>query len=131
MNTEWSLKEIYTGMDDEAYQADMKQAEQEISKLETLVKNGGNVQDTAFVEQTLLAMEHYKQVIYKLSLYLELRQAVNTEDGEVMAQINRVQRLEAQISPDLAAAQKLLAGLWRISRRWRAGAKWWQPIPSC
>lgn len=116
MNTEWSLKEIYTGMDDEAYQADMKQAEQEISKLETLVKNGGNVQDTAFVEQTLLAMEHYKQVIYKLSLYLELRQAVNTEDGEVMAQINRVQRLEAQISPTYAAAQKLLAGVADIEK---------------
>ena len=116
MNTEWSLKEIYTGMDDEAYQADMKQAEQEISKLETLVKNGGNVQDTAFVEQMLLAMEHYKQVIYKLSLYLELRQAVNTEDGEVMAQINRVQRLEAQISPTYAAAQKLLAGVADIEK---------------
>lgn len=116
MNTEWSLKEIYTGMDDEAYQADMKQAEQEILKLETLVKNGGNVQDTAFVEQMLLAMEHYKQVIYKLSLYLELRQAVNTEDGEVMAQINRVQRLEAQISPTYAAAQKLLAGVADIEK---------------
>lgn len=116
MNTEWSLKEIYTGMDDEAYQADMKRAEQEISNLETLVKNGGNVQDTAFVEQILLAMEHYTQVIYKLSLYLELRQAVNTEDGEVMAQINRVQRLEARISPTYAAAQKLLAGVGDIEK---------------
>ncbi len=116
MNTEWSLKEIYTGMDDKAYQADMKRAEQEISNLETLVKNGGNVQDTAFVEQILLAMEHYTQVIYKLSLYLELRQAVNTEDGEVMAQINRVQRLEAQISPTYAAAQKLLAGVEDIEK---------------
>lgn len=118
-------------MDDEAYQADMKQAEQEISKLETLVKNGGNVQDTAFVEQTLLAMEHYKQVIYKLSLYLELRQAVNTEDGEVMAQINRVQRLEAQDFPRLMQRHRSCWQAWRISRRWRAGAKWWQPIPSC
>lgn len=116
MNTEWSLKEIYTGMDDEAYQADMKQAEREILNLETLVKNGENVQDTAFVEQILLAMEHYTQVIYKLSLYLELRQAVNTEDGEVMAQINRVQRLEAQISPTYAAAQKLLAGVEDIEK---------------
>lgn len=109
MNTEWSLDEIYKGIDDPAYEADIQRAEQKIEELSTLLNN---LEDKCWrdkAEGLLGLLEELTALIYKTAVYLELRQSVNTEDGDIMAQHSRVMRIYAKLSPLEAAAQKVLA----------------------
>lgn len=109
MNTEWSLDEIYKGIDDPAYEADIQMAEQKIGELSTLLNNLEDKSWRDKAEGLLGLLEELTALIYKTAVYLELRQSVNTEDGDIMAQHSRVMRIYAKLSPLEAAAQKVLA----------------------
>lgn len=109
MNTEWSLEEFYKGLDDTAYEADVTALEREIEHLETLVKEGCGVTGADGAERLLLSLEHITELATKLFAYLSMRQSVNTEDGDVMAQMNRISRLMSKGAAADAAARKLLA----------------------
>lgn len=109
MNTEWSLDEIYKGIDDPAYEADIQRAEQKIEELSTLLNNLEDKSWRDKAEGLLGLLEELTALIYKTAVYLELRQSVNTEDGDIMAQHSRVMRIYAKLSPLEAAAQKVLA----------------------
>lgn len=109
MNTEWSLDEIYKGIDDPAYEADIQMAEQKIAELSTLLNNLEDKSWRDKAEGLLGLLEALTALIYKTAVYLELRQSVNTEDGDIMAQHSRVMRIYAKLSPLEAAAQKVLA----------------------
>lgn len=109
MNTEWSLDEIYKGIDDPAYEADIQMVEQKIEELSTLLNNLEDKSWRDKAEGLLRLLEELTALIYKTAVYLELRQSVNTEDGDIMAQHSRVMRIYAKLSPLEAAAQKVLA----------------------
>lgn len=109
MNTEWSLDEIYKGIEDPAYEADIQMAEQKIEELSTLLNNLEDKSWRDKAEGLLGLLEELTALIYKTAVYLELRQSVNTEDGDIMAQHSRVMRIYARLSPLEAAAQKVLA----------------------
>lgn len=109
MNTEWSLDEIYKGIEDPAYEADIQMAEQKIEELSTLLNNLEDKSWRDKAEGLLGLLEELTALIYKTAVYLELRQSVNTEDGDIMAQHSRVMRIYARLSPFEAAAQKVLA----------------------
>ncbi len=109
MNTEWSLDEMYKGVDDPAYEADIQTAEQKIAELSALLSNLENKSWIDKAEGLLGLLEELTTLIYKTAVYLELRQSVNTEDGDIMAQHSRVMRIYAKLSPLEAAAQKVLA----------------------
>lgn len=109
MNTEWSLKELYTGIDDPAYEADIRKAEEKIEELSAFLKNAEGKSEMEKAEGLLGLLEDVRDAFFNVIIYVELRQAVNTEDGELMAQMNRLMRIYAKMSPLEAAAQKLLA----------------------
>lgn len=109
MNTEWSLKELYTGTDDPAYEADIKKAEEKIEELSSFLKNAEGKSWLEKAEGLLGLLEQAREALFKVLIYVELRQAVDTEDGDMMAQQNRLMRIYAKMTPLEAAAQKLLA----------------------
>lgn len=111
MNTEWSLEEFYKGLDDAAYEADVSALEGEIERLGALVKEGNGASEADGAERLLLSLEHITELATKLFAYLSMRQSVNTEDGDVMAQMNRIQRVMSKEAAADAAAQKCLARL--------------------
>lgn len=111
MKTEWSLKELYTGVLDPAYEADFTALEKKIEELAQLVKKTVGMSEKELAEELLSTEEEITRIAFKLGSYLELRQAVNTEDGEAMAQLNRLQRILAGVSASEAAMKKLLAKL--------------------
>ena len=108
MNTEWSLDEIYKGFDDRAYEADFKTLEEEIKKFGAAVK-ATDKELLAKVEELLSLEEKVTLVSGKLSLYIGLRQSVNTDDGEIMAQANRLRKVISAGSAAFSAASKLYA----------------------
>ena len=110
MNTEWSLEEIYKGFDDEAYEADFKKLEDITAKFSAAVK-ADNKELLAKVEELLLLEEAITDTAGKLSLYISLRQSVNTDDGAIMAQTNRLRKDVSAGSAAFSAASKLYAAI--------------------
>ena len=111
MTTEWSLDELYKGFDDPAYGKDVAELTAQIDALTTLLADAGRMQEKERTEKVLAAQSGIAQLFYQLSLYVELRQSVNTEDGTVMAENAKLMKLQAKMAPLEAAAGKLLAGI--------------------
>lgn len=111
MNTEWSLKELYTGIDDPEYEADIRKAEENVEKLSLFLKDVEGKDWLQKAEGLLELLEEVQDSLLKVLLYVELRQAVDTEDGDLMAQQNRLMRIYAKMTPLEAAAKKILAGI--------------------
>lgn len=109
MITEWSLDEIYKGFEDTAYQEDVAALEKQIGELETMLAGKEDKSRKEQVEGLLSHLEESVRLLYKLMGYVELRQAVNTEDGAIMAENSRLMKLVARLTPSEAAAQKILA----------------------
>ncbi|MBQ8816484.1 MAG: M3 family oligoendopeptidase [Lachnospiraceae bacterium] len=107
MKTEWALDPIYKGLNDPAYEADMQAVEKLVAEFAQAVKEAGAAEGCA--EQLLLLEEALTLKVSRLGLYLSLRQSVDTEDGDVMAQYNRLMKIYAQAAPYTAAAEKIFA----------------------
>jgi len=112
MNTEWSLDELYTGLDDPAYEADIAKLQKALEKEKELVANTNqSAPSISEIEALLRNMEEIETLRNRVGLYVELRQSVNTEDGELMAQMNRLIRLMAQGEEASSARQKIFAAI--------------------
>ena len=107
MKTEWALDPIYKGLDDPAYEADMQAVEKLIAEFAKAVKEAGAAEECT--EKLLLLEEELVLKISRLGLYLSLRQSVEAENGEVMAQDSRLMKMYSQLMPFTAAADKIFA----------------------
>ena len=116
MTTEWSLDVLYKGLDDPAYEEDIKIAEKKIEGLKTLVKKASGMQQREMAEQILTEMEQFIEVVYRLMDYVLLSQSVDTENGALMAQVNRLNQLLASYTPVESAARKCLAEIENVEQ---------------
>ncbi|MBR2037249.1 MAG: M3 family oligoendopeptidase, partial [Lachnospiraceae bacterium] len=101
------LDPIYKGLEDPAYEADMQAVEKLIAEFAKEVKEAGAAEECT--ERLLLLEEELVLKISKLGLYLSLRQSVEAENGEVMAQDSRLMKMYSQLMPFTAAADKIFA----------------------
>ena len=117
MKTNWNLDVIYKGFNDPAYEEDIVKAEGAYQALHAAVEKAKNTDLTEagdpalrkeVIEDLLLSQEKIAELIGKIGNYIGLRQSVNTRDGEVMAQMARIMRMDAAAAEDAAAATKLL-----------------------
>ena len=106
MNTEWSLDEIYKGFDDEAYENDFEALEAELGRFGAAVK-ASDKELFDKVEELLTFEESITLLAGKLSLYIGLRQSVNTDDGAIMAQSNRYRKVLSAGSAAFSAAANI------------------------
>lgn len=110
MNTEWSLDAIYKGLDDPAYEKDVKASEELVKKYTELVKKAQSAESVEdCIEELLLTEEELSIKLQNLHLYLMLRQSVDSENGDVMAQVSRINKISASNAPASAAAEKIYA----------------------
>lgn len=109
MNTQWALEPIYKGTYSPEYQADMKALEELVEAYGKAVSEAKVAEEV--VEKLLLLEEEINFKVQKLELYLSLRQSVNAEDTEAIAQENKLMKIWSAASPYFAAAKKLFAQL--------------------
>lgn len=109
MNTEWSLDPLYKGLEDPAYEADVKELEKVVEEFIQLVEHVADKELKERTESLILKYEDMVKLAYKLDLYLSLRQSVNTEDGDIMAQSNRLTKILNKAAAAETAMQKLWA----------------------
>ena len=121
MNTKWNLDVLYTGFDDPAYESDIQKAQEAYEALRAAVQEVKEVEEKGIqevveakasrIENILLCQEEIAGIMAKTGNYIGLRQAVNTKDGQNMAQMARLMRLDAEYTEDNAAAQKILGSI--------------------
>ena len=111
MNAEWSLKEFYTGLDDPAYEEDIARAENKVKELEAFVKAADKLSWKEIAEQGLTLREEIELPLDRLGFYLSMRQSVESENGDIVAQLNRIMKIIADVTPFDTALDKLLAGI--------------------
>lgn len=92
MKTEWNLEVLYKGLDDPAYEADMKKYEKIVDEYVALVEESKERRAEEVIEMLLLKHEEMIELLLKLHTYISLRQTVETENGDLMAQMNRLMR---------------------------------------
>ena len=109
MKTEWNLEVLYKGLDDAAYEADMKKYEETIKEFTALFEEVKNRKPEEVAEVLLLKQEELAELVGKLSTYLSLRQSVETENGDLMAQMNRLVRIYNSGMESELAAEKFIA----------------------
>lgn len=109
MNTEWSLKEIYKGFDDAAYEADFARMEAAMEEEKELIKKADSMELKTVVEQLIQVEEEIVKYLYKLNAFIQLTQSVDTENGEAMAQQSRLMKLWSKGTAAQAGAQKIYA----------------------
>lgn len=109
MNTEWSLKEIYKGFDDAAYEADFARMEAAMEEEKELIKKADSMELKTVVEKLIQAEEEIVKYFYKLNAFIQLTQSVDTENGEAMAQQSRLMKLWSKGTAAQAGAQKIYA----------------------
>lgn len=127
MKTEWNLSPIYQGLTDPAYEQDIKLLEGAIEEtgciLEQLKENkmepcscgakeacnAGEMKEREKIETMLYQLEKVYTLFYKLMQYVDLSQAVDTENGDFMAQSARLQKLYAKFAPMYSTMKKLMA----------------------
>ena len=109
MNTEWSLKEFYTGLDDPAYEADIARVEDKIKEVTDFIEKADGLSLKELVESGLSLREEIVSLLEKLEFYLSMRQSVESGNGDIVAQENRIMKLIADLTPYDTALDKLLA----------------------
>lgn len=111
MKTEWNLDVLYTGFDDPAYEADIKELEKNYKELADTVVNAAQMSDKDKVEKIFISKENIQNLLLKLVNYPELRQSVNTEDGQAMAQMNRIMKIYSENAAVDVASDKILGSI--------------------
>ena len=109
MNTEWSLKEFYTGLDDPTYEADIARVEDKIKEVTDFIEKADGLSLKDLVESGLTLREEIVSLLEKLEFYLSMRQSVESGNGDIVAQENRIMKLIADLTPYDTALDKLLA----------------------
>lgn len=108
MNSEWSLKELYEGLDDPKYEKDMAVLEEKIASFAELLKNPP-ADELKMVEAVLTAEEEITELVTLLGNFIGFSQSVDTENGALMAQMNRLMKILSKMAPCEAQADKMLA----------------------
>ncbi len=109
MKTEWALDPLYKGLDDPAYETDVKKLEAAVAEFVALVEEAKGNAAEDYAEKILLKEEEFRSVLMKLEMYVSLRESVESENGDVIAQENRLMRIYSGVMATKAAAQKILA----------------------
>ena len=111
MKTEWNLEVIYNGLEDPAYEADVKKFEEAVAQTEKLIESVKIKTEKERVETLLLQEEKINDLYMKLRGYVELSQSVDTSDGNLMAQSSRLQKIYSSYAPFQTAIKKLYANV--------------------
>lgn len=109
MNNEWNLSKLYKGLDDKAYAEDFKKAEALAKDYVDTVKKMGDVPSVADVENVLRKEEELTATIMKLIFFLELSSSVDSENGALLAEMNKASRIIAGTEGASAKMNKLYA----------------------
>ncbi len=108
MNTEWNLNILYHGLEDPAYEEDMKRFDAVGGQLHDLVARAAQMDEEQRVTEILLCAEEFNRLLMRLSNYIELSLSVDTTNGKMAGEQGRLMRAYSAMTADLTAAFRML-----------------------
>lgn len=111
MKTEWNLDKLYHGLEDPSYKADQEKYKEMSDRFNKIVSDLPDVPTIEEVERVLLLQEQMTNCFMKMIFYVELRQATDTENGDLLAEMNHLIRLNSATVASEAKATKVMAKL--------------------
>ena len=107
MKTEWNLDILYKGFQDEQYLSDKRTLAECVQAFSELAGKAAEPLTAESAEELLVQEEKIETLLENLFNYASLRQSVNTEDGEAMAELAGLNRLYSEAAGSFAAVEKL------------------------
>ncbi|MDE7300452.1 MAG: M3 family oligoendopeptidase [Lachnospiraceae bacterium] len=111
MNREWSLKELYTGYEDEAFQRDMKKLEEAIAAYNAAVSKLDTEHAAEGLRRALLCGDEAELLAQKLYVFCGLSQAADTRDMDAASYLEKILLLLSGTSKADTRLEKFVAGL--------------------
>ena len=108
MNERWNLDPIYTGFQSPAFQADLSRLEECVQTLKNFPLTGDS-HDT--LVKGLRLQEELNDLVEKLLLYAELRQAADTLDAEAGSQMGCILGIYSETAAPIAAFENWFSQL--------------------
>lgn len=109
MNAEWNLNKLYTGLTDPKYVSDCMLYESIGKEYIALVDSIEGIPSVQQVEKLLDKQEKMAEIIENLGLYVSLCQSTDAENGQLIAELNRLMRVSSQFVSSDAKATKIIA----------------------
>lgn len=105
MKTNWNLEIIYKGLDDPKLEEDFGHLKKLLEDFRSLVKD---LDREGIIEEILRSLEEITIISNRIGYFLSLSQSTNTEDGKLMAELNRLNKLFSEYKGDITRAEKAL-----------------------
>jgi len=112
MKTTWNLDIFYKGLDDPKYEEDIAKLQTLLNDYHLLVtENAASMHEQERVEAILSVQEQITVLVEELYSYVSLSESVDSTNGDLMAQENRLMAMLSGAAGDDAAAEKLLGSV--------------------
>ena len=93
MNSEWSLKELYSGYEDTAFHADLERLKELVTDYNTKVSLLDRANPVQGIHNQLLASDAVTELSYKLYSFCSLSESVNSADKQASAYIEKITKI--------------------------------------
>ncbi len=109
MSGEWNLNKMYLGFDDPNYKKDVEKVGEIIKEYTKFVDSTGEIPSVKEVEGILGFQEELRATVDKIANYASLRQSTDTENGQIVGELNNLNLLLSSSVATSTRADKLLA----------------------
>lgn len=111
MNSEWSLKELYSGYEDPVFLADLKRLEETVEDYNAKVLQLDMADPVRGIHNQLLAWEEITKFSYKLYSYCSLSESVNSADKQASAYIEKITKILNENARAETVFENFVAGI--------------------
>lgn len=111
MNSEWSLKELYSGYEDPVFLADLKRLEETVEDYNAKALQLDMADPARGIHNQLLAWEEITKFSYKLYSYCSLSESVNSADKQASAYIEKITKILNENARSETVFENFVAGI--------------------
>ena len=111
MNGVWNLDKIYKGFDDPAFEQDLSELKDTVSRLDLLTRGLKDMQPNLALSQGIALLERVTDLANKLAEYAMLRQAADTRNAEAGSRLGQVMAAISSAAGPEAAFKSWAAAL--------------------
>ncbi len=111
MNSEWSLRELYSGYEDPAFLADLKCLEELVEDYNAKVLQLDSANLVCGIHNQLLASDEIAKFSYKLYSYCSLSESVNSADKQASAYIEKITKILNEMTRAETAFENFVASI--------------------